>query len=846
VIVRNIATTAALAVALGAGCGGTVTRGGGANKDSGADVSVSVQTGGAPAEGGAGGAGGTGGSRVRDAGSNDGAAGKDGATSRSTIPSCRGLADDCGPSSNESCCTSKLVTGGEFFRHSDVTTFTSQDSPFTVNDFWLDRFEVSVGRFRKFVAQWNAGWRPAAGDGKHTLLLKDGGAEDAGPGDTGWDVGWEKLAAPIDATLECEPEFGKYTWTRSPGANENRPINCLNWYQAYAFCIWDGGFLPTDEEANYAASGGSEQRVYPWSSPASSSTIDCSYANYQGDLGNGAAYCVGSASDGGPGGATNDVGSESPRGDGRYGQTDLGGNVAELVLERWTTGGSFSDTASILRSSNREPGVGRGSDIGVRCARPGPNAGAERVVVECEGKHAGDVVCQGLDRVRCGTNLNTTTPMGTCAAGTESCVDGACIPCAAGKANCDANATDCETDLTSTSTCGTTCANTVTCSDVNGMASCKDGICGISSCTAGAADCKGTNDGCETVLVSSASCGTTCANKVACTWPTPACVAAECTPPPSCDGLATNCGSSSNESCCASPLVPGGTFFRSYDGVTKELYADYTKKDSPATVSDFRLDKFEITVGRFRKFVAAWNGGWRPLTGNGKHQHLAGGSGLLDASGSYEQGWDASWTKSVSPTDAHLHCGGSSSTSPWTPSAGANENRPVSCLNWYEAYAFCIWDGGFLPSEAEWNYAASGGSEQRVYPWSSPATSTAIDCSYANGYLRTDGNGGIGSCTDPIHPNDVGSYSPKGDGKYGQADLGGNLTEWNLDWIDFTVPYSTPCSDCSSLTRTAEGYRGVRGGAFEDGSEHMTASYRDGHAPTDRLERAGARCARAP
>jgi hypothetical protein len=37
---------------------------------------------------------------------------------------------------------------------------------------------------------------------------------------------------------------GYDTWTSSPGNNELKPIVCANWYEAYAFCIWDGGFLP--------------------------------------------------------------------------------------------------------------------------------------------------------------------------------------------------------------------------------------------------------------------------------------------------------------------------------------------------------------------------------------------------------------------------------------------------------------------------------------------------------------------------------------------------------------------------------------------------------------------------
>ena len=75
---------------------------------------------------------------------------------------------------------------------------------------------------------------------------------------------------------------------------------------------------------------------------------------------------------------------------------------------------------------------------------------------------------------------------------------------------------------------------------------------------------------------------------------------------PSCAGLASTCGSDGTDDCCSTAQpIPGGTFYRSYDVASDEMFSDMS---SPATVSPFVLDKYEVTVGRFRQFVEAGMG----------------------------------------------------------------------------------------------------------------------------------------------------------------------------------------------------------------------------------------------
>jgi formylglycine-generating enzyme required for sulfatase activity len=281
--------------------------------------------------------------------------------------------------------------------------------------------------------------------------------------------------------------------------------------------------------------------------------------------------------------------------------------------------------------------------------------------------------------------------------------------------------------------------------------------------------------------------------------------------------------------------VTGGTYYRTY----VNSGSGPRDEGDPATVSSFRLDEYLVTVGRFRQFVDAWSGGtgYAPLASSGKHTHLNEGRGLANGAvaGAYEPGWLAIDDRELAPTDAHLAC---EAFDTWTPSVGAHEDLPVNCVNWYEAYAFCIWDGGFLPSEAEWEYAAAGGSLQREYPWGTtdPGTDSRYaiygdirDCYYPTGTL--------GPC---IGPAPVGTAT-LGAGLWGQLDLAGEMWEWTLDR---NAPYSNPCVDCGDMTSSND--RVFRGGFWAVDVSGLVPPLRNYYPPTARTGTIGFRCARSP
>jgi formylglycine-generating enzyme required for sulfatase activity len=277
---------------------------------------------------------------------------------------------------------------------------------------------------------------------------------------------------------------------------------------------------------------------------------------------------------------------------------------------------------------------------------------------------------------------------------------------------------------------------------------------------------------------------------------------------PSCAGM---CGTECHgESCCTSILLPGGSF---------TLGGSVETPTSAATVSSFRLDKYEVTVSRFRRFVEAYPG--LRTEGAGAHPLIPG------------SGWQVAWNL-VLPADVNwlktslALC----SASAWTDEPGPNENRPINCINWLEAFAFCAWDDARLPTEAEWEYAACGGDEQRTYPWGS----------------TWDGARVVYGCAWPCPLDDlspVGSL-PLGAGKWGHLDLAGSLFEWVLDAY---APYPATCVDCANLT-TSPGVGGVgviRGGSWDNQNvDYHRAAHRVQNDQGSMGVAMGIRCVRSP
>jgi formylglycine-generating enzyme len=287
---------------------------------------------------------------------------------------------------------------------------------------------------------------------------------------------------------------------------------------------------------------------------------------------------------------------------------------------------------------------------------------------------------------------------------------------------------------------------------------------------------------------------------------------------PSCAG-GLDCG---GVSCCQSLLVPGGTFpmGRSKDGTDAyNVKADSELPEHPAIVDSFYMDTFEVTVGRYKKFLEQYNG-QAPAPGAGAHPKIP-GSGATDIK-------DFKVYSKQTATDQLIDCmvpGLADSTY-----YQDNERLPINCVSWSMAFQFCIWDGGRLPTEAEWEYAAAGGEENRLFPWGNslkmdsegqPDTSQALyDCEQSTNHSYCP------ATAKELPP--VGS-APLGLGRWGHHNLGDGVIEWALDAYN-PLGYGSKdetCNNCAYLKQDISQARRAKGGSWVNPVQGMRSVRRD-------------------
>jgi formylglycine-generating enzyme required for sulfatase activity len=161
-----------------------------------------------------------------------------------------------------------------------------------------------------------------------------------------------------------------------------------------------------------------------------------------------------------------------------------------------------------------------------------------------------------------------------------------------------------------------------------------------------------------------------------------------------------------------------------------------------------------------------------------------------------------------------------------------NLDHPVVNLNWHAAKTYCEWVGGRLPTEAEWEKAASWDNEtksKRRYPWGE-----TIDCEYANYYGQDGGND---SCIGFATP--VGRYE-RGKSPYGLYDMAGNVWEWVSSSY---MPYPYDSNDGREEMDSTD-VRVLRGGSWGNSDFYLRSAVRYWVVPENSFNNIGFRCAR--
>ena len=236
-------------------------------------------------------------------------------------------------------------------------------------------------------------------------------------------------------------------------------------------------------------------------------------------------------------------------------------------------------------------------------------------------------------------------------------------------------------------------------------------------------------------------------------------------------------------------LIPAGQFEMGCNiSRASELCEDNTKPAHTVKLDAYKIDKYEATFRRYKACVDAGE--------------------CTEAFPGGACNWGFKW----------------------------NDKHPVNCVDHNQAQEMCAFEGKRLPTEAEWEKAARGNQDQRIFPWGDESASCNRVVMDENGPELPMPGCGAGK-TKPVNFAADAGASP-----YGVVGMSGNLWEMTADWYSENYYANSPRNNPEGPGSGT--YKVVRGGAWTMRSDHgLTSILRFGYSPQGQGYVIGFRCA---